>query len=216
MPSCLCKHSDNSCHATQMLVLAYNKYHRMSYNLTMNQKEVIINRTRLIHINNMHENRSHNKLLGKYSLKAQKFFKSITKIKNIDKIENRGLIRSIGTSNINYNVLFSENTPLLTIKDHYHVQFVDNERHTVTMIHLPYYIHKKENGTTINYQLHDIRDIVDYLKSIFNIRRSGGNYNIVGVHPFKYSRKDKTWSLITEESDLNKTIQIIENENCNV
>ncbi|KAI5184116.1 hypothetical protein NEIRO03_1573 [Nematocida sp. AWRm78] len=198
------------------IVSIFYEYHRTSYNLTMNQKEVIINRTRLIHINNMHENRSHNKLLGKYSLKAQKFFKSITMIKNIDKIENRGLIRSIDISNINYNVLFSENTPLLTIKDHYHVQFVDNERHTVTMIHLPYYIHKKENGTTINYQLHDIRDIVDYLKSIFNIRRSGGNYNIVGVHPFKYSRKDKTWSLITEESDLNKTVQIIESENCNV
>ncbi|KAI5168586.1 hypothetical protein NEIRO03_1115, partial [Nematocida sp. AWRm78] len=198
------------------IVSIFYKYHGMTYKLTIKQKEIIKNRTRLIHINNIHENRSHNKLLGKYSLKAQKFFKYIAAISCLNNIENMGLVFSINVDDIKYTNIFSENITLLSIKDHYHVQFVDNDWHTVTMVHLPYYIHRQKNGKTLNYQFHTIKDIITYLKKTFNI---GDNININkfgNVHPFKYSRKDKTWSLITEESDLNKTIQIIENENCNV
>ncbi|OAG29861.1 hypothetical protein NEIG_01207, partial [Nematocida sp. ERTm5] len=198
------------------IVSIFYKYHGMTYKLTMKQKRSIINRTRLIHINNIYENRSHNKLLGKYSLKAQKFFKYIATISCLNKIENTGLVFSINVDDIKYTNIFSENITLLSIKDHYHVQFVDNDWHTVTIVHLPYYIHRQKNGKILNYQFHTIKDIITYLKKTFNI---GNNININkfgNVHPFKYSRKDKTWSLITEESDLNKTIQIIENENCNV
>ncbi|KAI5165128.1 hypothetical protein NEIRO03_0060 [Nematocida sp. AWRm78] len=197
-------------------VSIFYKYHGMTYNLTIKQKEAIINRTRLIHINNMHENRSYNKLLGADSLWAQDLFKSIAKIKNIDKIESNGLIRSINIDNIGYIVMFSKNTPLLSIKDHYHVQFVDNEWHTITMIHLPYYIHRKKNGTIINYPFHTIKDIMNYLKQVFDIGDNRKDGKFGAVHPFKYSREDGTWSLITEKSDLNKTIMSIENENCNV
>ncbi|OAG32342.1 hypothetical protein NEIG_02270 [Nematocida sp. ERTm5] len=216
----------------------FYKYHGMSYKVTMKQKEIIINRTRLIHINNMHGIRSHNKLLGKYSFNAQQLFKSTLKVKGIDKIESNGSTHVIHIDDIKYTNIFSENITLLSIKDHYHVQFVDNDWHTVTMVHLPYYIHRQKNGKILNYQFHTIKDIITYLKSAFNIRLRDKRWDfktkendkkeiiyireqsksckIGGVYPFKYSRKDKTWSLITEESDLNKTIQTIENENCNV
>ncbi|KAI5167046.1 hypothetical protein NEIRO03_2531 [Nematocida sp. AWRm78] len=216
----------------------FYKYHGMIYKLDQKQKEIIINRTQLIHIDNIYDPQACNKLLGEDSLKAQQLFKSTANIKNLDKIENSSFICSIDIDNLDYTHIFSGNTPLLTIKDHYHVQFVDNEWHTVTMVHIPYYIYRKKNGRILNYQFHNIRDIVKYLKGIFNIRkndRSGvfkikknkkmGVFNIRGksnsckigsVYPFKYSREDGTWSLITKGSDLNKTIMSIENENCNV
>ncbi|KAI5145937.1 hypothetical protein NEPAR04_2538, partial [Nematocida parisii] len=129
----------------------FYKYHGMAYKLYQKQKGAIRNRTRLIHINNMNKEQPHNKILGEDSLKIQKLFKSTANIQNIDKIENRGPISSIDIENLDYAHTFSENSIILRIKDHYHVQFVDNEWHTVTMVHIPYYMHKQKNGTIINY-----------------------------------------------------------------
>ncbi|KAI5131485.1 hypothetical protein NEPAR08_2473, partial [Nematocida parisii] len=213
----------------------FYKYHRIIYKLTAKQKHAIRNRTRLIHINNMHEIRAHNKLLGDGSLNAQQLFISIAKVKSLGKIENNGSTHAIVIDNIKYTDLFTENNTLLSIKDHYHVQFINNEWHTVTMVHLPYYTHRQKNGTIVNYQFHTIKDIITHLKSAFNIRgynearviKTNDNdiFNIKGknsickkgkIYPFKYSRKHKTWSLITKSFDLNKTVQTIESENCNV
>ncbi|EIJ93147.1 uncharacterized protein NEPG_02103 [Nematocida parisii ERTm1] len=194
----------------------FYKYHGMTYKLYQKQKDAIRNRTRLIHIDNMHEIRAHNKLLGGESFNAQQLFKSIAQIKNINEIENIGSTHVIDIDDIKYTDIFTENNTLLSIKDHYHVQFVDNEWHTVTMVHLPYYTHRQKNGTIINYQFHTIKDIITHLKYTFNIRRKGNHYKIGDVYSFKYCKQDKTWSLITDESDLNKTIMSIESENYNV
>ncbi|KAI5156973.1 hypothetical protein NEPAR06_2338 [Nematocida parisii] len=213
----------------------FYKYHGVAYKLYQKQKGAIRNRTRLIHINNMHEIRAHNKLLGDGSLNAQQLFISIAQIKNINEIENIGSTHVIDIDDIKHTDIFTENNILLSIKDHYHVQFVDNEWHTVTMIHLPYYIHRQKNGTIVNYQFHTIKDIITHLKSAFNIRECGrprviktADNDIFDIkrknsicrtgriYPFKYNKMDKTWSLITDDSDLNKTVQTIESENCNV
>ncbi|KAI5145920.1 hypothetical protein NEPAR04_2532, partial [Nematocida parisii] len=219
------------------IVSVFYKYHGMAYKLYQKQKGAIRNRTRLIHIDNMNKTRAHSKMLGEYSLKAQQLFKSIAKVKSLGKIENNGFTHVIGIDKIKYTNIFTENNTLLSIKDHYHVQFVDNEWHTVTMIHLPYYIHRQKNGTIINYQFHTIKNIITHLKSAFNIRtryKTGAikrknnikkifntkekikNFKIGDVYSFKYCKQDKTWSLITDDSDLNKTVQTIESENYNV
>ncbi|KAI5128921.1 hypothetical protein NEPAR03_1412, partial [Nematocida parisii] len=216
-------------------VSIFYKYHGMTYKLTAAQKHAIRNRTRLIHIDNMHEIRVHNKLLGGDSFNAQQLFRSIAQIKNINEIENIGSTHAIVIDDIKHTDIFTENNILLSIKDHYHVQFVDNEWHTVTMVHLPYYTHRQKNGTIVNYQFHTIKDIITHLKYTFNIRESGKprviktNDNDIldikkknsicrkgRIYPFKYNRMDKTWSLITDDSDLNKTVHTIENENGNV
>ncbi|OAG33030.1 hypothetical protein NEIG_00848 [Nematocida sp. ERTm5] len=197
-------------------VSLFYKYYRISYRLKPSQKNAIKNRTRLIHINNMHTTRAHNRLLGAASVKAQKYFKFITNIKYIDKIENTNIIHDINVTHTSENNISIETSMLLSIKDHYHVQFVDNEWHTVTMIHLPYYVYKQKTGTTINYQFHTIKDIIVYLKKTFNIGNNKKNCKTGNVYPFKYSKQDRTWSLITEKTHFNKTVQIIENENCNV
>ncbi|OAG32344.1 hypothetical protein NEIG_02272 [Nematocida sp. ERTm5] len=192
----------------------FYKYYGVSYKLKLVQKDAIINRTMLAHINNICRVRSYCILLGENSVKTQKYLKITAEIKAVDKIEDNGSNHTIAIIAQKQSDVVTES--ILTIEDHYHVQFVDNEWHTVTMIHLPYFIDKQENGENFNHQFHRIKHIVDYLKVIFDIRRSGKNCKTGDVYPFKYSRVDETWSLITEEPDLNKTVQTIENENCNV
>ncbi|EIJ93741.1 uncharacterized protein NEPG_01313 [Nematocida parisii ERTm1] len=197
-------------------VRLFYTYYGVSYRLKSSQKCVIINRTPLIHINNMCMFRSHSKILGVNSVMAQKHFKFTAKIKNICIAENSMLNPNFVVINLTDFGSIAENNPLLTIKDHYHVQFVDNVWHTVTMVHLPYYIYRQKNGTIKNYQFHTIKDIINYLERAINIK-DATKYGKSGcIYPFKYSKQNKTWSIMTEESNLNKTVQTIESENCNM
>ncbi|KAI5145871.1 hypothetical protein NEPAR04_2522, partial [Nematocida parisii] len=209
--------------AIEIYTLIYNvarlfyKYHGIAYKIAGYQKHIINCRTIIMHLNmGIHTLQKYTKILGATSVMPSNYFKSTTNIKNIDKIENTGHICSIDIDNLDYAHIFSENNVILRIKDHYHVQFVDNAWHTVTMVHIPYYMHKQKNGTIINYPFHSIRDIVKYLKRIIFTKYGKKNYLFWNVYPFKYSKQDGTWSLITDESDLNKTIMTIESENCNV
>ncbi|OAG30398.1 hypothetical protein NEIG_00561 [Nematocida sp. ERTm5] len=211
-----------NCNTVDVYNLVFNTvrlfytYCGISYRLKSSLRCAIINRTPLIHINNMCMFRSYNKILGGNSVKAQTYFKFTAEIINICITENSMFKHNSAAMNLTAIRLITENNPLLTIKDHYHVQFVDNEWHTVTMVHLPYYIHKQKNGKILNYQFHTIEDIIDYLEQVFNIKDVTKDGKSECIYSFKYSRQDGTWSLITEESDLNKTVQTIESENCNV
>ncbi|EHY64631.1 hypothetical protein NERG_02250 [Nematocida ausubeli] len=110
------------------------------------------------------------------------------------------------------------NTEFLNIANngHYHVQLVDNTRHTVKLIPIPMInpsftkIHKD--------QTHSIWDIVEYIKSILRSTypEKSSHFN---VYPFKYDRIDKTWLLINKEKaeipdEISLTTTIHKVNNC--
>ncbi|KAI5163368.1 hypothetical protein NEAUS03_2306, partial [Nematocida ausubeli] len=109
--------------------------------------------------------------------------------------------------------------------DHYHVQLVDNSRHTVKLIPIPYLYIEKLGSSEISIQkkIYLIQDIVDYIKFILKSTypEKSSDFN---VYPFKYRRKEKTWSVVTgftkPEYTLNpktdKTIAGIVNADCDV
>ncbi|KAI5136677.1 hypothetical protein NEAUS06_1940 [Nematocida ausubeli] len=109
--------------------------------------------------------------------------------------------------------------------DHYHVQLVDNSRHTVKLIPIPYiYIERPDSSRiSIQQKIYLIRDIVDYIKFILKSTypEKISDFN---VYPFKYRRKEKTWTVLTgftkREYTLNltidKTLVEIVNANCDV
>ncbi|KAI5160720.1 hypothetical protein NEAUS03_1311 [Nematocida ausubeli] len=95
--------------------------------------------------------------------------------------------------------------------NHYHVQFVNNTRHTVKMIHLPYYVEKDEFGTLNNYCFHTVADIIDHIKNIYSIETPEDNPSKNNVHAFKYHRETKAWtlakkSLFSNKDDMSKTV----------
>ncbi|EHY64794.1 hypothetical protein NERG_02197 [Nematocida ausubeli] len=88
-----------------------------------------------------------------------------------------------------------ENTEFLKIasSDHYHVQLVDNARHTVKLIPIPMInppFTKSHKDRT-----HSIWDIVEYIKSILKSTypEKSSDFN---VYPFKYSRRNKSWTIL--------------------
>ncbi|KFG25900.1 uncharacterized protein NESG_01889 [Nematocida ausubeli] len=110
------------------------------------------------------------------------------------------------------------NTEFLNIASsgHYHVQLVDNTRHTVKLIPIPMInpsftkIHKD--------QTHSIQCIVEYIKSILRSTypEKSSDFN---VYPFKYDRIDKTWLLINKEKaeipdEISLTTTIHKVNNC--
>ncbi|KAI5145394.1 hypothetical protein NEPAR04_2438, partial [Nematocida parisii] len=177
------------------------------YKLTIEEKNTIKKRTLRRHIYISRKNLY--KTLGADTIKIKKYITTYIMLNKKSNNENSTLY------SVKFHNIF-KNAIVLSIKDHYHVQFVDNPHHTIEIIHLPFYIYKKEDGTVIMQQFHDINSILLHLKMVFNIGYKKSNLKKGDVYPFKYSREGKTWSLITDKSDLNKTVQAIENENCNV
>ncbi|KAI5186808.1 hypothetical protein NEIRO03_2393, partial [Nematocida sp. AWRm78] len=177
------------------------------YKLTQVEKKLIKNRTPCMHIciNDKYLYRT----LGVCTIKIKKYI--TTRIMLNKKSSNDNLT----LCSVQFNSIF-KNTIVLRIKDHYHVQFVDNVHHTIEIIHLPFYIYKKEDGTVILQQFHNINSIIVHLKTVFNIGRKKNNLKKGNVYPFKYNIKKKAWSLITSEKDRRKTVQMLETENCNV
>ncbi|KAI5167358.1 hypothetical protein NEIRO03_1872 [Nematocida sp. AWRm78] len=88
---------------------------------------------------------------------------------------------------------------------HYHIQLVDNTRHRVHVVHLPFYTSKK-NDTVKYLYVHTIKDIVEHLKNTFSIETPEDSPFTNNVYPFKYNRNKKTWSLISDDTTLSKTM----------
>ncbi|KAI5168409.1 hypothetical protein NEIRO03_2452, partial [Nematocida sp. AWRm78] len=149
------------------------------------------------------------KILGAPAVVAKKYFKSFSTLKRINIIKPNVFSSSSYTQHTTMKDSDNKNTEI-SIKDHYHIQFVNNAKHTVEIVHIPYYVHKRRNGKKVKHVFHTIKHIVVHLKKVFSIGWNKINRNIGKIYPFKYSRKDKTWSLITDTSDLNKTVQATE------
>ncbi|KAI5166414.1 hypothetical protein NEIRO03_1010 [Nematocida sp. AWRm78] len=158
----------------------------------------------------------YNKILGSSAVTTQKYLKSVVQLKKMCKIEN-GQSAQMGYKIREGKLAVNRDCVVLSIKDHYHIQFVDNGNHTVEMIHLPIYTYIDKNDITIKCEFHTIKDIVNHLKDVFKIGENNkDDKNQENIYPFKYNRADCTWSLITENSDLDRTVQMIEEDNCNV
>ncbi|KAI5131469.1 hypothetical protein NEPAR06_0601 [Nematocida parisii] len=191
-------------------------HYTLMYKLDKESKQAIKSRTPLLHIYSIHPNRMYSKIMGGPTTLVPRYLKFSTELTRVNKIENGQFDSDVLRLHRTNYAYIKENNTILSIKDHYHIQFVDNERHTVEMIHLPLYLHKKDNGDSLVYFFHTIRCIVLYLKMLFRIGENRKHGMVGNIYPFKYNRKDCTWSLITENSDLDRTVQIIEEENCNV
>ncbi|EHY64791.1 hypothetical protein NERG_02194 [Nematocida ausubeli] len=99
-----------------------------------------------------------------------------------------------------------QNEPFLNVayqcsKEHYHVQLVDNIRHTVKLVPIPYPPYCKNYSYIIDGSIqrktHSIRYIVEYIKSVLKSAYPEKNSEF-NVYPFKYSRKSRVWTLIDE------------------
>ncbi|KAI5182381.1 hypothetical protein NEIRO03_0065 [Nematocida sp. AWRm78] len=184
------------------------------YKISKAERAQIKNRTSIMHMR-IHATQLFNKTLGTFAVANQKYLRLSVILKEIIQIEDKIsvphiiMLHSVCQPVKNNNIL-------LKIQDHYHIQFVNNVKHTIEVIHIPFYIYKKENGETVHRSFHTINTIIDHLKNIFKIGNDKKDILGGGVYPFKYSIETKTWSLITTENDLNKTIQMIEDKKCNV
>ncbi|KAI5132686.1 hypothetical protein NEAUS06_0282, partial [Nematocida ausubeli] len=109
-------------------------------------------------------------------------------------------------------------------KEHYHVQLVDNTRHTVKLIPIPYPPYCKNYSSkdgSIQRKTHSIRYIVNYLKSILKSTypEKSSDFN---VYPFDYSRHNGKWALIDEKftrhrvKELDKSLDEMNAIGCDV
>ncbi|KAI5134258.1 hypothetical protein NEAUS06_1007 [Nematocida ausubeli] len=85
-------------------------------------------------------------------------------------------------------------------KEHYHVQLVDNTRHTVKLVPIPYPPYCKNYNSrdgSIQRKTHSIRYIVEYIKSVLKSTypEKSSDFN---VYPFKYDRSIRKWTLMDE------------------
>ncbi|KAI5159625.1 hypothetical protein NEPAR05_2505, partial [Nematocida parisii] len=144
------------------------------------------------------------KILGASTVATKKYFKSFSTLKKII-IKPNVFSSSSYTMHKIMKASGNKNNEI-SIKDHYHIQCVNNSKHTVEIAHIPYYIHRQKNGKKVKREFHTIKYIALHLRKIFSIGYNQIGQNIGKIYPFKYSREDKTWSLITDKSDLNKTV----------
>ncbi|KFG25692.1 uncharacterized protein NESG_01671 [Nematocida ausubeli] len=122
------------------------------------------------------------------------------------------LYETIGlTSNDSNSMVIEQQDPLFLnvayqcSKDHYHVQLVDNTRHTVKLVPIPYpsycnfYI---SIDRSIQRETHSIRYIVEYIKSVLKSTypEKSSDFN---VYPFRHNRKSGVWALIDENFTFN-------------
>ncbi|KAI5185563.1 hypothetical protein NEIRO03_2063 [Nematocida sp. AWRm78] len=158
---------------------------------------------------------THYKVLGAPTVKKSLYAESSVIIKNITRLNSPYINQRIEVQAITSKE-FVHKTILLDINDHYHIQFINNSKQTVEIIHLPLYIHQKGRQITETYYLHTINEIVDHLKIIFRIGNDKDSINKGNVYPFKYCRSTELWSLITNPIELSQDICVIEDNNCNV
>ncbi|KAI5130945.1 hypothetical protein NEPAR03_2244, partial [Nematocida parisii] len=153
-----------------------------------------------------------------------KYNRTEKKSRVLDKIKDKETIYA-------YN---SRNYAMLSYTQHYHVQLVDNSTHCMHVIHLPFFV-TTENGTISYHYIHTIEEIAKYIIDTFYAVIINSNKNPrYTIYPFKYSRKDKTWSMITrpepkkdqikkrrlensdEICDMDKTVEEMHNDGFDV
>ncbi|EHY64929.1 hypothetical protein NERG_01985 [Nematocida ausubeli] len=110
------------------------------------------------------------------------------------------------TSNDFNSMVINQQNPLFLnvayqcSKEHYHVQLVDNIRHTVKLVPIPYppycenYISR---DGSMQRKTHSIRYIVEYIKSVLKSTYPEKNSEF-NVYPFKYKKNSGIWTLIDE------------------
>ncbi|KAI5193362.1 hypothetical protein NEMIN01_2501, partial [Nematocida minor] len=81
---------------------------------------------------------------------------------------------------------------------HYHIYYVDNTTHQPRMLCMP--MHVDADGH--KYYLHTIRDIIEYIKELYEIAGSSDS-----VHPFKVHKKNKKWSYVKKKEERNKRVE---------
>ncbi|KFG25816.1 uncharacterized protein NESG_01802 [Nematocida ausubeli] len=115
---------------------------------------------------------------------------------NLSKTTNSTSNGSKPTNIEQQNPLFL-NLPHQYFKEHYHVQLVDNIRHTVKLVPIPYPYCKDYSSKdgSIQRKTHSIRYIVEYIKSVLKLAYPEKNSEF-NVYPFRYSRKSRVWALI--------------------
>ncbi|KAI5165705.1 hypothetical protein NEIRO02_0619 [Nematocida sp. AWRm79] len=108
----------------------------------------------------------------------------------------------------------------LSYTHHYHVQLVDNSTHYMHVIHLPFFV-TTENSTTMYHYIYTIEELLEYIvKTFYSTTINSNRKSCYNVYPFKYSRKDKAWSMITkpepEEDQIKKRRLDNSNEICDM
>ncbi|KAI5136393.1 hypothetical protein NEAUS06_1894 [Nematocida ausubeli] len=134
------------------------------------------------------------------------------------------------TSNDFNSMVINQQNPLFLnvayqcSKEHYHVQLVDNTRHTVKLIPIPYPPYC-ENYISIDGSMqrktHSIRYIVKYIKSVLKSTYPEKNSEF-NVYPFKYKKNSGIWTLIDEnfilhgDRELNLALSAVNSYNHDV
>ncbi|OAG32419.1 hypothetical protein NEIG_02524 [Nematocida sp. ERTm5] len=132
---------------------------------------------------------------------------------------NREVLDNVSNLDIIYSYRDS-GIAVISYSHHYHVQLVDNSAHRVHIIHFPFFM-LNNNGSKECHYIHTIDDIVNHIRKTFHTNTRNVRPLINNVYPFKYNRKDKTWSMIgltnnnmkkrkladSIGSEMNKTIE---------
>ncbi|KAI5167527.1 hypothetical protein NEIRO02_2035 [Nematocida sp. AWRm79] len=154
------------------------------------------------------------------SVLSDKYYDFKVEVLDYTYVDNRFVINNINMYlNIDLRLKFIP----LTINYHYHIQFVNVTKQTIEMIHLPFFIKRDENSLLLVY-IHRIKDIVMYLHVLYCKEKHQKmpnmeciNIECTNIHPFKFTRSTKTWSIIECTSeDMYKTIEQIESAGCNI
>ncbi|KAI5166507.1 hypothetical protein NEIRO03_0532 [Nematocida sp. AWRm78] len=162
----------------------------------------------------VHPSSRYNKIMGGHTVTLQKYIRHCAIINETIKSESAHDKCKIII--INDKMYTNMTSTEISIKEHYHVQFVDNVRHTLEIIHLPYYLHKTANSKYVLHQIHKIKDIITHLKCVYDIGTSKYKKNQGYLYAFKYNIKSKAWSLVRGTKNLNKTVEEMESTGHNI
>ncbi|EIJ89372.1 hypothetical protein NEPAR06_0481 [Nematocida parisii] len=117
-----------------------------------------------------------------------------------NKKENIRILDRIENKQVKYNHI-NEKQIDLGYSRHYHIQLVDNGTHRMHILHLPFFV-TNENGTIKYHYIHTIQDILEQAKFTFYSKSRSNSYGVYNdIYPFKYNRKNKTWSLVTRDDN---------------
>ncbi|KAI5165017.1 hypothetical protein NEIRO03_0172, partial [Nematocida sp. AWRm78] len=147
-------------------------------------------------------------LLGRSSIIDQEYIEFNVEVR----FENK-----MAHSKLYCNTIDKKTTPL-SIKEHYHVQFVNNANQTIQMIHIPFSTKQTSNTTCLAY-VHRIIDIILYINKIFgnNPYLNEAQIANTNIYPFIFNRKTKKWEIIHYGSHyMTLTVQQLEKDGYNI
>ncbi|KAI5125449.1 hypothetical protein NEPAR08_0124 [Nematocida parisii] len=148
---------------------------------------------------------------GKGVVSMQILMKVIKKINYNREDSCKRLLDKIKCSKVTYGHIKKESLEL-SHAFHYHVQLVDNYTHRMHIIHLPFLV-EKTNYTTKYHQIHTLGEIKEYINKTFSTKGYKGRPQNSRVYPFKYSRINKTWSIVDNyEKALAKKTKVSSNK----